>query len=96
MYRLPLPEGHRFPMEKYELLPAQLLHEGTCTPSDFFTPIPASKATVCRVHDKGYVQRLEAMDLGPSEIRKIGFPLTPELITREFLIAGGTDFLRSL
>lgn len=90
MYRLPLPEGHRFPMEKYELLPAQLLHEGTCTPTDFFKPIPAAKETVYRVHDKNYVNRLEALTLNPAEIRKIGFPLTPELIAREFLIAGGT------
>ncbi len=28
IYQLPLPEGHRFPMEKYDLLPKQLLHEG--------------------------------------------------------------------
>ncbi|RZK35746.1 MAG: histone deacetylase, partial [Hymenobacter sp.] len=39
-YILPLPPGHRFPMLKYELLPEQLLHEGTATASDFFVPTP--------------------------------------------------------
>ena len=38
IYQLPLPEGHRFPMEKYDLLPKQLLHEGTCSQADFFRP----------------------------------------------------------
>ena len=28
-YAHALPEGHRFPMEKYELVPEQLVHEGT-------------------------------------------------------------------
>jgi hypothetical protein len=35
-----LPENHRFPMEKYELLPQQLMLEGTCKKEDFFEPIP--------------------------------------------------------
>jgi|GEM_PF-4451178 hypothetical protein len=33
IYAHPLPENHRFPMLKYELIPRQLLHEGTCTPA---------------------------------------------------------------
>ena len=28
IYKYSLPEGHRFPMEKYELIPEQLLYEG--------------------------------------------------------------------
>ena len=36
IYKLELPEGHRFPMLKYELLPKQLLHEGTAETTDFF------------------------------------------------------------
>ncbi|MDP4662526.1 MAG: histone deacetylase, partial [Salibacteraceae bacterium] len=31
IYAHPLPEGHRFPMEKYALVPEQLLYEGTIT-----------------------------------------------------------------
>ena len=31
IYAHPLPEGHRFPMLKYELIPEQLLYEGSIT-----------------------------------------------------------------
>ena len=90
MYRLPLPENHRFPMEKYELLPQQLLLEGTCKKEDFFEPLPATLAQVSRVHDPSYVTQLLNLALTKSEVRKIGFPLSKELIEREFTIAGGT------
>lgn len=77
-------------MEKYELLPQQLLLEGSCTPADFFIPKPATKEQVIRVHQSDYVTRLLKLDLSKSEIRSIGFPLSSDLVTREFLIAGGT------
>jgi len=35
-YILSLPPNHRFPMSKYELLPQQLLHEGTITHENIF------------------------------------------------------------
>ena len=77
-------------MEKYELLPQQLLLEGTCEPDDFFTPKRASLEQVLRVHEKDYVDRLCRLELTKSEVRSIGFPLSEALVQREFLIAGGT------
>ena len=38
IYAHPLPPGHRFPMLKYELIPAQLLHEGLIPPDSLFSP----------------------------------------------------------
>ena len=38
IYNHPLPAGHRFPMDKYDLLPQQLLHEGTASQANFFKP----------------------------------------------------------
>ncbi|STZ04273.1 Uncharacterised protein [Moraxella equi] len=35
---LPLPDGHRFPMAKYELLPKKLIADGIATPEQFFYP----------------------------------------------------------
>lgn len=90
IYRLPLPENHRFPMEKYELLPQQLLLEGTCEPSDFFKPTKVALENVLRIHNKEYVTRLINLNLTRREIRNIGFPLTKELVERELMIAGGT------
>jgi len=77
-------------MEKYELLPQQLILEGTCKKEDFFEPIPATLEQVIRVHDTNYVAQLSKLELTRSEVRKIGFPLSKDLVEREFIIAGGT------
>ena len=90
IYVLPLPETHRFPMEKYDLLPKQLMHEGTCDRDDFFSPKPLSDQIVKTIHQSDYVDRLKRQDLNRSEIRKIGFPISQQLVEREFVIAGGT------
>tara|TARA_B100001029_G_C15059181_1_gene456910 strand:+ start:2171 stop:3082 length:912 start_codon:yes stop_codon:yes gene_type:complete len=89
-YKLKLPKNHRFPMEKYELLPLQLINEGISDKTHFFLPEYAKIADVLEIHDKAYVMKLINLDLNKSEIRKIGFPLSKELIDREFLITGGT------
>ncbi|UMY66170.1 MULTISPECIES: histone deacetylase [unclassified Flavobacterium] len=90
LYRHPLPEGHRFPMQKYELLPEQLLYEGTLSQSDFFSPEPASLDAVCAVHDPGYVDALCCLSIDPRAARKVGFPLSAELVERELRITQGT------
>lgn len=90
IYRLPLPERHRFPMEKYELLPKQLIHEGICDNASFFSPSMAPDDAVTAVHDRDYVNRLREEALTKTEVRQIGFPLSTQLIKREFIIAGGT------
>ncbi len=77
-------------MEKYDLLPKQLMHEGTCDRDDFFSPKPLSDQIVKTIHQSDYVDRLKRQDLNRSEIRKIGFPISQQLVEREFVIAGGT------
>lgn len=90
IYQHPLPEGHRFPMLKYELLPQQLLHEGTALPTDFFEPSPCDLATVLAIHKQEYVNNLLHLTLDVKAARKIGFPLSKELVERELIIAQGT------
>ena len=90
IYKHPLPEGHRFPMIKYELLPQQLLHEGTCTTENFFEPGFPKEKDLLLTHDASYYHNLVNLRLKPSEIRKIGFPLSKELVEREQIIAQGT------
>ncbi len=90
IYKHPLPEGHRFPMMKYELLPQQLLHEGTAVLSDFFEPEICDLKSVLAVHSKEYVSALLQLTLEPRAVRKIGFPLSVELVERELRIADGT------
>ncbi|MGI4833673.1 MAG: histone deacetylase family protein [Janthinobacterium lividum] len=89
-YVLPLPPGHRFPMLKYELLPQQLLHEGTATASDFFAPAPPPLADVLLTHEAGYVHRLLHGQLTRQEERASGFPWSPALAHRELVLLGGT------
>ncbi len=90
IFKHPLPEGHRFPMLKYELLPQQLLHEGIALKTDFFEPEIAPIETVLAVHSKEYVSDLLDLTLDPKAARKIGFPLSKELVERELRIAQGT------
>lgn len=90
IYKHPLPEGHRFPMIKYELLPQQLVHEGTAVASQFFEPELPHLEDIFAVHDKVYVQQLLNLTLDPRAVRKIGFPLSAKLIEREFRLAQGT------
>jgi len=90
VYHHPLPENHRFPMEKYSLLPQQLLYEGSCSEANFFEPdIPNDKYIVA-VHDPEYFYDLLNIKIPPKLARKIGFPLTEDLVHRERIIADGT------
>lgn len=85
-----LPEGHRFPMEKYELLPKQLLLEGTLEEKDFFTPGLLDRKHAELVHNPEYIDRLTNLQLTPREMRVTGFPHSEDLIKREFSIMEGT------
>jgi acetoin utilization deacetylase AcuC-like enzyme len=90
IYYHKLPEGHRFPMLKYELIPEQLLHEGTITQENLFTPNTCDAIDVLRTHDLDYYNKLINQQLSLSEQRKIGFPQSPALIERELIITRGT------
>ncbi|NCD71824.1 histone deacetylase family protein [Mucilaginibacter agri] len=90
IYAHPLPEGHRFPMLKYELIPGQLLHEGVITPDNLFSPQPVSEEIVLWTHDRAYWEQLRDLTLPPKEQRRIGFPLSARLVERELRIAQGT------
>lgn len=89
-YVLPLPPNHRFPMSKYEVLPQQLLHEGTIRAENLFHPSPIEKHWILRTHEESYWSKLENLALSPYEIRRTGFPLTRDVVTRELTIVNGT------
>lgn len=89
-YCHPLPKGHRFPMEKYDLLPEQLLYEGLIARENLFTPQPCNEEAILRVHEQIYYEKLLTLKLDKQDIRRSGFPLSKALVEREVLIAGGT------
>jgi len=89
-YAHELPEGHRFPMEKYVLLPQQLLHEGTMEKENFFDPSEVSEERVLRIHTREYLDKLKNKSLSKREERATGFPLSDKLVKRELIITQGT------
>lgn len=90
IYIHPIPAGHRFPMLKYELIPEQLIHEGTITPAHLFQPQECAAEQVLWTHDKDYLNKLVHQTLSASEQRRIGFVQSPLLTRRELVITQGT------
>lgn len=90
IYAHPLPEGHRFPMLKYELIPEQLLHEGLIHRNNLHAPSVLDDDWALLTHDADYFYRLKNRLLSQQEIRRIGFPLSEQLVERELRIAQGT------
>lgn len=90
IYKYELPEGHRFPMIKYELLPEQLLYEGTIEESQFFAPTKLSEEVLLWTHDANYWDKLRFQQLNRKEERAIGFPMRPNLVERGRYISQGT------
>lgn len=89
-YVHPVPEGHRFPMEKYQLLRDQLQFEGTVHPGQFFEPGRIDLAVAERVHTKAYLDKLLHLQCTPREQRVSGFEHSATLIERELTIMEGT------
>ncbi|MGB8853634.1 MAG: histone deacetylase [Pirellulales bacterium] len=88
-YPLPLPDGHRFPAAKYRLLRQRLEgHAAAGAPLEFVEPHAATDDELLRVHDRGYVGRVLAGRLSRDEIRRIGFPWSPQLVERSLRSTG--------
>lgn len=87
---LPLPEGHRFPMEKY-VLPRKAVEDSL--PRDFGSlpvPAPATDEELETVHITDYVRRVSDGTLSPAEVRRTGFPWSPALVDRSRRSVGHT------
>jgi acetoin utilization deacetylase AcuC-like enzyme len=87
---LPLPQGHRFPMAKYERLRTRLVAAGVLDPADLHIPDAATDEQLLRVHTSGYLKKVVAGRLTPREIRRIGFPWSLEMVERSRRSVGGT------
>ncbi|MEO6444819.1 MAG: histone deacetylase [Gemmatimonadaceae bacterium] len=89
-YVVPLPPGHRFPIEKYALLRDRVLAEAVVAPEHMHEPARVTRPDLLAVHDADYVERLESGRLTPAEQRRIGLPWSPDLVERSFRVVGGT------
>lgn len=89
IYVHPVPKNHRFPMEKYELLPMQLIHEGIAEESNFFEPT-TEHIYDYSIHNHSYLEKLFKVKLTKKEERASGFKHNKRLISREICITNGT------
>jgi acetoin utilization deacetylase AcuC-like enzyme len=90
IYAHPVPNGHRFPMAKYDLIPEQLVRHQIITESQFIEPSQASQEIVLLTHCSDYVEKLLSLSLTTKEQRAIGFEQSEQLMQREFTIMQGT------
>ena len=90
IYNHPVPDNHRFPMQKYALLPQQLLHEGIAEPADFHSPSKVSLETLCLAHTPDYVHKFVHLQLSHKEALPIGFVQNQQLVDRELTLVQGT------
>lgn len=84
---LPLPENHRFPMEKYRLLRERVARREDVT---LTVPEAATSEDLARVHTTGYIEAVTEGRLTRRMVRGIGFPWSPELVERSRRSVGGT------
>ena len=89
-YTFPLPEGHRFPVAKYAMLRDRVVAEGIVAADRVFDPDAATDEDLLLVHTAEYVQRFNDGRLDAAELRRIGFPWSPELVERSRRAVGGT------
>ncbi len=87
---LPLPEGHRFPANKYSLLRERVAASDLASDGSLTIPEPATIEQLSLVHSAEYIRRVFQDELSDKEIRRIGFPWSPELVERSRRSVGGT------
>ncbi|MDH5591144.1 MAG: histone deacetylase [Gemmatimonadota bacterium] len=86
-FALPLPEGHRFPMEKYTRLRERVEGAGRCV---LVEPDAASDTELSLAHRPSYIRKVVEGSLSRDEVRRMGFPWSPELVERSRRSVGGT------
>ncbi|MDZ7631484.1 MAG: histone deacetylase [Gemmatimonadaceae bacterium] len=89
-YAITLPEGHRFPMQKYALLREGALTRGYVNPATLHEPPRVLHADLHRVHTPEYVRGIEHGTLDPAHQRRIGLPWSEAFVERAFRVVRGT------
>ena len=90
LFPLPLPEGHRFPMRKYSRLKELVADELRLAPEELLDAPAVPFEDLVRVHDPEYVRRVGANELTPREVRRLGFPWSPDLVRRAYASVGAS------
>ena len=87
---LPLPEGHRFPADKYTLLRQNMIQAGLTLSNELILSKPASVDQLLLAHHPDYLEKVLNGKLTEKETRRIGFPWSLQLVERSRRSVGGT------
>ena len=85
-----LPEGHRFPIQKYQLIREQLLYEGSIQDEMLEESQEVAEEDILLVHTADYWERMKTLSLTAREVRKMGFPQSERLVERSRRSCQGT------
>jgi acetoin utilization deacetylase AcuC-like enzyme len=89
-YAIELPDGHRFPMSKYQLLREGVLSEGLVPPERVHDPQRVSREDLLLVHTPAYVDHITNGTLPAAEQRRIGLPWSESFVERAYRVVQGT------
>lgn len=87
---LPLPEGHRFPMRKYSLLRRRVVGRRLVRPGDLRLPRPVTDTQLLYAHTADYIEQVKNGTLTRQQVRRIGFPWSPQMVERSRHSVGST------
>ena len=90
LFTFPLPDKHRFPIEKYKLLRERIVAEGLVMEEDLHIPAPATDEQLLLAHTQEYIDKVKRGDLTDQETRRIGFPWSEQLVERSRRSVGST------
>ncbi len=88
-YSLLLPEKHRFPMHKYQLLKVELVKQNILRNDQIYAAPLIDVKDLYLAHDRDYVDHIMHGTLDPKVQRKIGFPWSPTMPLRSRSSVGG-------
>ena len=89
-FRAQMPDGHRFPMDKFSRLARVIEAEGLAGPAGFAVPEPVSLEVLRLVHEADYVRGVVEQSLPPDIVRRIGMPNSASVADRALAATGGT------
>ncbi len=89
-YLYPLPEHHKFPIDKYILTKEQLIYQGLVSPEQLIDPGLIDEPAILLIHTKAYWEQIKSQTLDARMIRRIGLPLTSVSVNRARNSVAGT------
>jgi acetoin utilization deacetylase AcuC-like enzyme len=87
---VPLPEGHRFPIAKYQRIRDAVAVRGLLAPHQIEEPDRVERWALGLVHRPEYVDAVIDGTLAPGDLRRLGFPWSEALRERSLRTVQGT------